>query len=124
MAYKRSREKGNADFRKGVIPELPRTTVKRVHELRLAGENTDRHSARDDFAIGRKVGPDTEQRLAAALMHPETRYHFVKYEGCTRLPRDLPYFLEKLHWLQAWVTALDRLNEDGREIIRVLPNPF
>ena len=113
-----ARKKGDADLRKGVVSELPRAAVKGVHELRFSGENSDRHSACHDLAIGCKVCPDAKQRLATALVDLKAGNDLVKDQRTSGLFCDPSDLLEKFHGLQIRMTALDRLDQDRSEIGR------
>ena len=63
-----------------IIPVLPHSTIEGVHELRLSGNDTQRHTTANDFTIGCQISLDTVELLGTTGAGTETRNHFIKNE--------------------------------------------
>ena len=80
MAHERAGEEGGGRLGHGVVAVAPGAAVQRIHELRLAGQDADRHAAAHDLAVGREIGADAEHRLHAARMDAEAGDDFVEHQ--------------------------------------------
>src|SRR6266403_2268392 len=69
-------------------------------------------------------GANVEQRLASAGMNTESGDDFVKNQGRARVLSDLTNLAEEFARLEVRMTALDRLDENGREFTGMSANPF
>src|SRR5215467_1135586 len=106
MPHKGAREECDTNLWDRIIAELPCAAVKRVHELRLAGEDADRHSTGDNLSVSSQIGADVEQSLASTRMNAEAGDHFVHDHGRAGLLRDLADFFQEFDGLKIWMAAL------------------
>src|SRR5262249_22175126 len=81
MADEGAGEEGCPHLRHGIITIPPGASIQRIHEFRLAGQDTDGKPAADDLAISGEVGPYAGERLHAAGMDAEARDDLVHDEG-------------------------------------------
>src|SRR5690349_17020857 len=114
----------HADFRKRFVAELPHAAIKGVHELAFTGENTDRQTSGDNFAVGRKVGADSKDRLAATLMRAKSCDDLIKDQRSSRRVGNLAKLLQELDRLQSGVTALYWFDKHRSKIVGILPYPL
>src|SRR5262249_2704436 len=118
MAYERPGKEGYTRFRKRLITVAPASSVQRIHELGVSGQDADWQPTRQNLAISRQVRPDSEQSLNASWMRAKAGDDLVKNQGRARFQSDLPYFLEKFSGLEGGMAALDRFDQDGRQFMR------
>ena len=82
----------------------------------------DRQTAADHFPQRRQIGANAEQCLSAAGVHAKPRHHFIENEQRAVISRDLAERGEKAlgRWNAAHIAG-DRLDDDGRDLLRELP---
>src|SRR5215813_11825361 len=119
MTYEGARVKGNARFWIGVVAVVPNTAVERVHEGRLARENSHGQAAAEDLSVGREIRLDSEQRLTTAWMDAEPGHHFVEYQGGAGLRRDLTHALQEIDRTKTRMAALHGFDKYGSQFIRM-----
>ena len=112
MTYECAGEESHSNGRIGVVTEIPGAAVERIHKLRLAGYNTDGHTASENFPIRRQIRADVEQSLAAAGVNAETRNNFIKNQRGAGVLSDFTDFAKKFARLEVRMTALHGLDEN------------
>ena len=83
------------------------------------GDEADREPPTDDLAVGGHVGADAEDRLGSAGMGTEPRDELVEHERRARGLCQAADVLEELAGLQLGAAALNRLDQEGRELVAV-----
>ena len=122
MTHESAGEKCDADFREGIIAEIPRSAVERVHKLRFTGKDTDGHSSCDDFSISSQVGANSEERLASAGMSAEAGDHFIENQRGAGLLGDFANFLQIFRENHFGMAALNRLDQNCCQVFGILAN--
>ena len=82
MSDERAREKRRRNLGLRVVAVLPHPAVECVHETRRTGQDSDRHSATDDFAVRREIRANSKDGLHTPRMHPKTRDDLIEHECC------------------------------------------
>src|ERR1700761_7199535 len=103
MPHKRTGKECNSDLRHRSIAILPGTSIKRIHKLRLAGENPDRMSAADHLAIRGQIRTNAKGPLPSTWGKSEAGNHLVDNERNLSLLGNLPKRSNKIHRLQTRV---------------------
>src|SRR2546428_9721263 len=120
MFRKGSCKKSPLCGRKGVVAKLPRSTVDCVQIFGVTRDDTNRQTASQYFAVNCEIGSDAKESLTPAWVHAESGNCLVKYQCCVGCKAYLAQFLEKHLRTQIRSSALNRLHQDARQVVRVL----
>jgi hypothetical protein len=102
-----------------VVAVLPRAAVDPVEQVAAPGDGGQRQAAADHLAVGREVGVHAEELLRAAEARAKAGEHLVEHERDAVLAGQPAQVEQEFAWLQVGPPALDRLDENRRQLAGV-----
>src|SRR6185437_702633 len=88
MPHESARKESNANFGGGLIAISPCSTIERIEEACVAGDDPDRQTAAEYLTIGGQVSFHAEHGLHPAGMRSEASYDLVENQCSAGLCRD------------------------------------
>ena len=122
MLAERAREERRRCGGTRVVSVRERAAVDGVEVGALAGDDANGQAATHELPVEGHVGLDAEELLGSADRQPETDDHLVEDQGDALLGADLAKLSEELLGLQTGVARLNRLDEDGGEVVAHAPD--
>src|ERR1700685_2526289 len=119
MLAKCAREESLIDAGVGTISKPPGTAVYCIDVSSLSGNDTDRHTAGNNFPVSGNISSYAKPGLGASNMTAEARDHLVEDQGRLGGCCNLPQRTQKLLWLDIRPPAFDWLNQNGCKISSV-----
>ena len=119
MTHEGTSEERDAARWERIIAILPEATIKGVHELRLACDNSDRHAAADDLAVGGEIRLHAVIGLSATGTGSQSRHDFIKDQQSSVLRGQTAQLLNEFLRTPFRSAALHRLHHHGSDLTGV-----
>src|SRR5262245_11521394 len=110
MAHKGAGEECDASLRYGLVAEIPHAAIEGVQEVGTSGDDPDRQSTAQDFAVGGEISLDPEHGLSATGMNAKSGDDLIEHQRGTRLGGNLAQLGQELARLDIGPPALHGLN--------------